>query len=192
MAACRTCGPAPARACSWHAGVRTSPLRENTAFRAAIDEGRLAASHCRGLRRSSPDRLHARLPPLSIVSARGAVRALTIAPALQPGMFVTGSTAYTRRGVVTSNRPFYFTNPVLHDESRDAGRVRLRGGGVYRKRVRRPRFPSRNRGRREGAIFAVRICRSSPPDELSRAGAMVMVPTPGLRDLSFRSRSLHD
>jgi hypothetical protein len=128
--------------------------------------------------------------PLSIGSASKRVSGrFTIDLHSEPGWFVTGSTAYTWRGMVTLDRPYYFTNNqfFMTDEVEMPGVFDYVVSGGYRKRVSTATFSfTQQRTQGGGDIRRQDMPFVSNRMNFSRAGALVMVPTPGLRDLKLQ------
>jgi hypothetical protein len=128
--------------------------------------------------------------PLSIGSASKRVSGrFTLDLHSNLGWFVTGSTAYTWRGTVTLDRPYYFTNNqfFMTDEVEMPGVFDYVVSGGYRKRVSTATFSfTQQRTQGGGDIRRQDMPFVSNRMNFSRAGAMVMVPTPGLRDLKLQ------
>jgi hypothetical protein len=127
--------------------------------------------------------------PLSIGSAskrlsgRGTVNLQSI-----PGWFVNGSMAYTWRGAVTLDRPFYFTDGQLFltDEVTMPRVFEYAVSGGYLKRglLATVSF-AQQRTQGGGDIRRQDMPFVSNRMNFSKLGAMVMYPIPKLRDLAF-------
>ena len=125
--------------------------------------------------------------PFSIGSASKRVSGrFTIDLHSNPGWFVSGSTAYTKRGTVTLDRPYYFTNNqfFMTDEVEMPGVFDYVVRGGYRKRHSTAMFSfTQQKTQGGGDIRRQDMPFASNRMDFSRAGAMLMHPIPKLRDL---------
>jgi hypothetical protein len=135
------------------------------------------------------------LPPLSIGS--GSLRLSwrgTVNYQSNPGWFVNGSTAYTSRGDVTLDRPYYYTDdefvmsdkvpmPSVFDYTLSAGY--LKDGVMATGSFTQQRTQGGGDIRRQDMPFV------SNRMNFARIGAMVMYPIPKLRTLALQASYAH-
>jgi hypothetical protein len=130
------------------------------------------------------------LPPLSIGSASERISGrATVNLQSNPGWFVNGSTAYTWRGDVTLDRPYYFTNGefVMSDQVDMPNAFDYVASGGYMKRgLMTAAFLSQQRTLGGGDIRRQDIPFVSNRMNFSKVGAMVMAPIPRLSRLAFQ------
>ena len=128
--------------------------------------------------------------PLSIGSGSQRVAArFTFNVQTNPGWYVNGSTAYTWRGHVTLDRPYYYTNNQFYTTDEvSMPRVfdYVVSGGYLKHGLMATVAFSQQRTQGGGDIRRQDMPFVSNRMNYSRVGAMAMYPIPKLRDLAFQ------